>query len=221
VPLQDEELELPAVRVGGLAPERAPEAGALLAASHAFYPAFRQLFPERKRRRVVLRHLMVAAAHDSALHGRAMAAERNGTILGVALWMPRGTFPLSTARKLRMAPALVAILLAAPSSFPGFVRVGAALAKLPGSRLWYLQALGVHPTAQRRGIGARLIEPALALADADGVACHLHTSDPANVPYYQRFGFAVTQPVVQARPQDPRYIGMTRPPGVRRRLPPP
>lgn len=212
MPLRHDELESPAVRIGGLAPQRAPEAGALLAASHAFYPAFRQLFPERKRRRAVLRHLMVAAAHDSALHGRAIAAERDGTILGVALWMPPGTFPLSTARKLRMTPALLAILLAAPTSFPGFVRVGATLAQTPQSRLWYLQALGVHPSAQRRGIGARLIEPALALADADGVACHLHTSDPANVPYYQRFGFAVTQPVVQAWAQGPRYIGMTRPP---------
>ena len=40
--------------------------------------------------------------------------------------------------------------------------------------VWYLQALGVHPDAQRRGVGAALLSAGLAVVDADHAACHLH-----------------------------------------------
>ena len=41
--------------------------------------------------------------------------------------------------------------------------------------------------------------------------CHLHTSDPANVTYYQRWGFQLTQPGFAAETDGPTYYGMTRP----------
>ena len=42
--------------------------------------------------------------------------------------------------------------------------------------------------------------------------CHLHTSDPANIAYYGRFGFEVSQPAIEVFAHGPHYIGMTRPP---------
>ena len=96
------------IRVDTLSPDLASEAGDLLAASHADYPSFRHLFPNPRRRRRVLRPFMSAAARDAAVHARAMAAyDDDGEIVGVALWMPPGTFPLSFLRKARMAPALL------------------------------------------------------------------------------------------------------------------
>lgn len=199
------------VRIGAISPGLASEAGDLLAASHADYPSFTHLFPDPSRRRRVLRPFMSAAARDAALHARAIAAYDDGGIIGVALWMPPGTFPLSFGRKARMAPALVRAALSARGAFPAFARVGAILEKAhPRESSWYLQAMGVHPRAQRRGVGRRLLTPTLALADESALPCHLHTSDPANIAYYERFGFEVSQPAIEVFAHGPHYIGMTR-----------
>ncbi len=112
-----------------------------------------------------------------------------------------------------MAPDLLRAAVAARRSFVAFARVGAALERSHTSEpSWYLQALGVHPRGQRRGVGRRLVTPALALADETGVACLLHTSDPGNVEYYRRFGFEITQPTIRVFPNGPDYIGMSRAP---------
>jgi hypothetical protein len=55
------------------------------------------------------------------------------------------------------------------------------------------------------------MEPGLAGADASGLPCYLQTSDPANVAYYQRFGFEVIQPAIETIPSGHSYIGMLRP----------
>lgn len=51
----------------------------------------------------------------------------------------------------------------------------------------------------------------LALIDAENTACHLYTSDPANIDYYQRWGSKLTQPGFSAGASGPTYYGMTRP----------
>jgi GNAT superfamily N-acetyltransferase len=186
--------------------------GALLTASHREYPAFRALFPDPHVRSRVLRPFQTAAVSDAARYGSAAGAYLEDRLVGVALWQPPGRFPLSPLRKARMTPALVQAAIAAGSTFARFARSGVALERaFPTQPLWYLQALGVHPSAQRSGIGAALLAAGLALVDADTMACHLHTSDPANVEYYQRWGFQLTQPAVPAGPDGPTYYGMTRP----------
>src|SRR5215212_7785 len=94
------------IRIDVLSPHLASEAGDLLAASHADYPSFTHLFPDPPRRRRVLRPFMSAAARDAALHARAMAASDDNGIVGVALWMPPGTFPSpSGARRVWRRPS--------------------------------------------------------------------------------------------------------------------
>jgi ribosomal protein S18 acetylase RimI-like enzyme len=195
-----------------LRPNEAAAAGALLAASHHEYPGFRYLFPDPAVRRRVLQPFMTGAARDAARLGQSQLARDEDGVLGVALWMPPGTFPLSAWRKARMTPSLLRAAAAAGRAFPAFVRSGAALEKahIPGPA-WYLQALGVHPRAQRRGVGHRLMARVLELADAEQLPCHLHTSDPANVAFYQRFGFEVSQPEIRVTPHGPPYLGMSRP----------
>lgn len=201
------------MRIQPLQASRAAEAGDVLAASHADYPAFRHLFPDAVRRRRVVRPFMTAAARDAATHARAVVADDDDGMLGVALWMPPGAFPLSVGRKARMTPGLLRVMVAAGRSSLAFARVGATLERdHPSESVWYLQALGVRPRGQRRGVGTQLMTPVLALADETGVACHLHTSDTANVGYYERFGFEVTSPVVEVFPDGPPYVGMTRRP---------
>jgi GNAT superfamily N-acetyltransferase len=55
---------------------------------------------------------------------------------------------------------------------------------------WYLSIVGVAPSAQGRGIGARLLDATLAEADEVGVQCYLETFDGRNPRFYQRLGFS-------------------------------
>jgi ribosomal protein S18 acetylase RimI-like enzyme len=111
-----------------------------------------------------------------------------------------------------MTPGLLRAAIGAGRALTRFANSGAALEQaFPREPVWYLQALGVHPSAQRRGVGAALLRDGLALVDADNARCHLHTSDAANVQYYKRWGFELTQPAFSAGAGGPTYYGMTRP----------
>ena len=75
-----------------------------------------------------------------------------------------------------------------------------------------LEALGIRPEAQRRGLGTLLVQPMLDRADSEGVYCYLETSNPANVPFYERLGFRVTADVPLI-PDGPPHFAMKRPVG--------
>jgi ribosomal protein S18 acetylase RimI-like enzyme len=64
-------------------------------------------------------------------------------------------------------------------------------ANTPPEPHWYLAMLATHPDWQRRGVGAALMAPAIAEADAHGLGCYLETESEANVAYYRRHGFEV------------------------------
>jgi ribosomal protein S18 acetylase RimI-like enzyme len=81
---------------------------------------------------------------------------------------------------------------------------------------WYLVVLSVRPECQRQGLGSRLVGPILERADRDGMPCRLETSDPANIAFYERFGFEVTDPAFAAIPGGPHLTCMRRPPAARR-----
>jgi ribosomal protein S18 acetylase RimI-like enzyme len=195
-----------AVRLLGLPDVRA--AGALLAASHAGYPAFRVLFPDPRTRRCVLVPFQTGAVRDTVRYGRVFGAFADGKLVAVAVWQPPGRFPLSAARKARMTPALLRTAVAAPLRYPRFARTGTSLERaFPAEPAWYLQTLGVHPDAQRQGAGRALLAAGLALVDAECARCYLTTSDPANVEYYRRYGFELTQPGFRAGSRGPTYYG--------------
>jgi ribosomal protein S18 acetylase RimI-like enzyme len=200
------------LRVERLSADAASAAGAVLAASHHDYPAFRSQIPDPQVRNRFLLPFQTGAARDAAIYGHLFGAYLDNHLAGVALWQPPGRFPLSPLRKARMTPALLRAAIAAPRAFPRFARSGAALERaFPDEPVWYLETLGIHPNSQRRGVGAALLAAGLSVVDADHVACHLHTSDEANIEYYKRWSFQLTQPGFSAGPNGPTYYGMTRP----------
>lgn len=56
---------------------------------------------------------------------------------------------------------------------------------------WYLAIIGVESARQGRGLGAQLMEGALARCDEEGLIAYLESSNPANISLYQRHGFEV------------------------------
>lgn len=60
---------------------------------------------------------------------------------------------------------------------------------------WTLQYLGVRSAAQGAGTGTSAVSPMLATIDAEGLPCGLVSSNPRNVTFYERLGFAVVAAV--------------------------
>jgi ribosomal protein S18 acetylase RimI-like enzyme len=56
---------------------------------------------------------------------------------------------------------------------------------------WYLPLIAVDPARQGQGHGSALLREALARCDRDGLLAYLESSNPRNIPLYERHGFEV------------------------------
>ncbi len=72
--------------------------------------------------------------------------------------------------------------------FEFLVQVGEAH---PQIEHWYLPVIGVDPVRQGSGYGSLLLARTVAEIDGQGVAAYLESSNVANIPLYERFGFEV------------------------------
>jgi GNAT superfamily N-acetyltransferase len=61
----------------------------------------------------------------------------------------------------------------------------------PAEPHWYLPLIGVDPAVQSQGLGSALLRYALAEVDRERRPAYLESTNPENVPLYQRHGFAV------------------------------
>ncbi|CAN5787416.1 GNAT family N-acetyltransferase [soil metagenome] len=133
-------------------------------------------------------------------------------LAGMAVWAPPGTWRVSPVR---MLPAVPGMVRALGSGTRRVARFSSYLEKKhPAEPHWYLEMLATAPAHQRRGVGAELVAPVLERCDTEGILAYLETETDANVPYYRRHGFDVTEEVdipgggphlwLMARPPRPR-----------------
>jgi len=201
------------VRIEKLQPDGIDQAVELLARSFETTPDYTHMFPDPYTRRDALRGFMRAPVRDSQAEGNCWVATDGTAMLGVAAWQAPGRYPWSIGRNLRALPALLSVLRHAPGSIRDLIEFGSTIdAHFPDTPLWYLQVIGVSPEAQGLGVGTRLLEPALGLADREQVPCYLETSNPEAVPFYLRAGFQIGRQGVELMPGGPTYWLMTRPP---------
>jgi GNAT superfamily N-acetyltransferase len=176
------------MEVGPLPPTQSRAAADLLADAFVDYPAWRSIGPRREpaRRRMLNRFYCGALARAHA-HGAPLAAAHDGRLLGVAITYPADRWPPPAASFWHEAWG---VALAGPGAAArGLVATARIDAVHPPEPHAFLHTLGVHPGAQRRGAGAALVERLIAVCEPSGVAIHLTTSTPENLPYYRRFGF--------------------------------
>ena len=159
-----------------------------------------------QRRRLLPRHYR---AMIRRVYMPRRAAWTTPDAAGASLWFPPGTLSLSRRERLAETGSLLPEGL---SSLGRGARWENLLAQHhPRARHWYLQTLAVAPATQRRGIGTALIAPGLERADADRVGVFLETQRESNIPYYQRFGFELTEEI--SLPDSPPLWLMWREPG--------
>jgi len=111
---------------------------------------------------------------------------------GVAYW----EFPAQASMSISLrSPGKFLPLLF--TMFPiGFLRARAVIEKTDALHRkyaaephYYLHNLGVLPSAQGKGYSSKLLRPILEGADAQNIMAYTDTASPANVPFYEHFGF--------------------------------
>jgi ribosomal protein S18 acetylase RimI-like enzyme len=117
-----------------------------------------------------------AYAHESAYYVEGHA--------GAALWLPPAVRPDQDT-------------LSALLKDTGAAEVQKDLASVfeqmenyhPKGPHWYLPLIGVDPCQQGKGYGAALMKHALIPCDRDHAVAYLESSNPKNIPLYERHGF--------------------------------
>lgn len=129
-------------------------------------------------RRLEFFDAMGGAAFD---HGTAFVADDGAA---VATWLPPGV-----AADHETMSAIIDDQT--PASRKG--EMDALFAKMAEFHLdephWYLPLIAADPTRQGEGLGTALMAAAVARIDADGRPAYLESSNPRNIPLYERFGF--------------------------------
>jgi GNAT superfamily N-acetyltransferase len=125
--------------------------------------------------------------------------------LAAAMWLPQGVQPD------------VERLAALTEKHAPKDRIGDMMAVFeqmdryhPKDACWYLPLIGVDPTCQGRGFGSALLRYALEQCDRDGAPAYLESSNPRNIPLYERHGF-VSMGAIQSG-NSPTLVPMLRRP---------
>ncbi|MCX8563794.1 GNAT family N-acetyltransferase [Mycolicibacterium mucogenicum] len=166
-----------------------------LARAFADDPVMKWMIPDdRVRRRRLPRVFAALTKYQHLDHGGVEIASSADGIGAAALWDPPGTWQQTRGDELRTAPIMLLTLGTA-------VLRGQAAAELmkkhhPEEPHWYLAVIGSDPTVRGGGFGQALMRSRLDRVDAEHAPAYLESSNPVNVPYYERFGFEVTGEMV-------------------------
>ncbi len=81
----------------------------------------------------------------------------------------------------------------------------------PSEPHWYLSLMGVDPLKQGKGLGSELMKHALVQCDQDNKPAYLESSNPRNIPFYERYGIELLGTIQIGT--SPRIFPMLRRPG--------
>ena len=155
---------------------------ATLALAFAGDPVARWIYPDA--------HSFIA--HMPALFGAigapcfaAKTAYRTDDGLGVTLWLPPGGHGDDET-----------VGSVVERSIPDEQKkgeIGAFFEQLaqwtPAEPHWYLSLIGVEPLSRNKGLGSLLLRDGLEQCDRDHRIAYLWSSNPSNIPFYEKHGF--------------------------------
>jgi ribosomal protein S18 acetylase RimI-like enzyme len=145
-------------------------------------PCVRYIFPKPRDFMAGWPPFVMAMGGRGLDHGAAFVTEDGAA---VSLWLPPGIEPdLET---------MLGVLADVPEEKGAVLeQVGEQIRSFhPEEPHWYLAAVGVDPARQGEGLGSAMIKEGLRLCDAQGLPAYLESSNPRNVPLYERHGFEV------------------------------
>lgn len=179
---------------------RSDLSSAVTATSRAFWPDPMFGFFARTplQEHLMLPHFIGAVMRDAMAHGEIDAITRDGRVVAAASWLRPGETPRGWWREARISARSARALLRGQNRLKGLAILDQMATHHPTEPHWYLALLGVDPAHQGSGLGGQLLRSRLARCDEQGVAAYLETQKPDNLPFYERFGFAVTKEITVA-----------------------
>jgi len=128
-----------------------------------------------------------------ALGGNALANESAyylDNFAGAALWLPPGV------QSDEHAVAELLERTVTPEQLPHVFAIMDQLADAhPKEPHWYLPMIGVDPAKQGQGLGSRLLRHTLQRVDEEHVPAYLESTNPANIPLYEKHGFKLLRTI--------------------------
>ncbi len=150
-------------------------------------PVVRWVYPEPGRYLTGFADFVDVVAGPAFDHGTAFHIEG---FSGAAFWLPPGEHYDEEAAML-----CIERTVAEHHQPDVFAFLEALERHFPREPVWYLPFIGVDPSHQGRGLGSSLLTHALAECDARHMPAYLESSNPRNIPLYQRHGFEVVAQV--------------------------
>lgn len=124
---------------------------------------------------------------------------------GAALWLPPGVHPDEDT----LIP-LLQHATAASVQHDLFAVLEQIERYHPSEPHWYLPLIGVDLPYQGQGYGSALLKHALIPCDRDQICAYLESSDPKNIPFYERHGFEL-QGTIQVGTSPPFFPLLRKP----------
>jgi ribosomal protein S18 acetylase RimI-like enzyme len=153
-------------------------------------PVMMWVVPDPAARARALPRMFATMIRHHYLRSGAPEVAGDGRLGAAALWDPPGGWKQSRLQELLMMPGFL-------RAMGRYVPRGQRLMDLmhaqhPEEPHWYLAVIGSDPTVRGAGYGQALMRSRLDRCDAEYAPAYLESSNPVNVPYYERFGFVVT-----------------------------
>lgn len=154
-------------------------------------PVMTWIQPDAAARRRALPRMFATMTRHHFLRGGGVEVAAGGDGIGAAaLWDPPGRWQQTSLEGLLMMPAFI-------RAFGNRVAAGRQVADLmkerhPEEPHWYLAIIGSDTSVRGKGFGQALMRSRLDRCDAEYAPAYLESSNPDNIPYYERFGFEVT-----------------------------
>lgn len=165
-------------------------------------PMARWAYPDPATYLAAMPETIKAFGGSGFAHGTVHLADDGAA---AAMWLPPGVE--SDGQRL----AELTEQYTPPERLPAMMQVFEQMgAYHPDEPCWFLPLIGVDPARQGRGYGSALLGHALKQCDRDNVAAYLESSNPRNIPLYERYGFRVLGSIQFG--SSPTVVPMLRPP---------
>lgn len=165
-------------------------------------PVVEHLLPHEPTRYRRLRHLYAFVLADGRRRG---LVHTTPELESIAVWQApgrRSTGPGDVVRALPMG-----LRAFGPTRIPkALATLDAIERRHPREPHWYLELLGTDPLRKGRGAAGGLLGPVLDNADRDGLPAYLESSKAANVGFYERWGFEVTDELTLPNGGPPMWL---------------
>ena len=172
----------------------AKRAADTLGRAFAGYQMIRHYFPIELDAIAIAKHFLLVGVTSGLRVGEVYAT--SSLLEGVAVWIPPGSYPVSTLRRFLTSPflPLVRFLFRGGLSMMAvgdfFDRRHKVLMQRPH---WYLEILGVDPKYQGKGYSSRLVRAMYPRADTQSVPIYIETIGSENAAIYNHLGFSTVE----------------------------